>query len=475
MITYEANSILANFADISRFPRNSGSEKAVSDYIKKWAEGLGLDVTQDELGNLIIKKAASPGCKTGDAVILQAHMDMVCEKSPGSPHDFSRDPINPVIDGDWLTAEDTSLGADNGIGVAIAMSILEADSLKHPPLEVIFTVQEETTFEGAAEVDKSGLKATRMINLDHACGSEVIIGSCGGTGVNFEMPIGREASVSSGFKAYKVTLSGLVGGHSGEDIHRGRGNAISLIMRFVEKANLPLVSIDGGSNRLAIPREASAVIMTDELPALEKIIKEYEGSLKEEYVSAAKLRMDIEEFENTAPPLDTKSYMKLRLVLRAYPNGIIRMFDDMEGIVESSDNIGIIETSDDSIRLVSEVRGSYQATIDDILETIKLVADFADANIETFSAYSPWKSAADSELKRLSVETYRELFGEEMKPVAVHAGLESAFFASAMPELDIISIGPDCQNFHSTEERVSISSTLKVYKYLVELLSKLTP
>ena len=473
----EDNIVFKNFAEISKIPRESGSEKAVSDYLASRARELGFDAEQDELCNLIIRKPASPGLEKRDAVILQAHMDMVCEKRPGSSHDFSKDPIQLELDGDWLRAKDTTLGADNGIGVAIAMSILESQDAKHPPLEVVFTVCEETDFSGAVNINKSGLRATRMINLDHACETELIVGSCGGSGVRFEMPVSRRSALPPGFKPYRLSISGLTGGHSGEDIHRGRASAVMLALRLAEMTGLPLVSIDGGSSRLAIPRDASAVILSDDEDKLKKTVSNAEAVFRTEFAAESELAIKIDADpgidNNRALPLDAESLLRLRTLLRSYPNGIVRMFDTMEGIVESSDNIGIIETRPDSIYLESEVRGGWQSSVDDILCAIYALADLLNAGVETFAPYPPWSSKKDSALKTIALDTYERMTGQSMIPIAVHAGLECGFFAASNPGMDIIAIGPNCQNFHSPEERVSISSALRLYNFLTELLAEL--
>lgn len=473
MSIFEESRVFAHFAELSKYPRESANEKAVSDYIKSWAEGLGLEVTQDSIWNLIIKKPGSAGYEDKDPVILQAHTDMVCEKNASSSHNFETDPIELVVDGDWMHAKDTTLGADNGIGVAIAMAILEDDSLAHPPLEVVFTVQEETTFDGASGVDKSGLKATRMVNLDHAVEHQIIVGSCGGVGVNFNLPVSRSAESFAGCDAYRIKLSGLMGGHSGEDIHRGRGNALNLVLRIAEATGCPVVSIDGGTNRLAIPRECEAVVLCSDKAALESTVRECEAVLKKEYSTAPELSVSLEPADAAFAPLTEESFARLRAALRAYPNGIVSMFGDMEGIVESSDNVGIIETGEANIKMVSEIRGAFTSTVNDILETIKAVAAVTNAKIDTFAPYVPWEFAANSAIRETAVGTYEEMYGEKMEMLAVHAGLECGFFAAAMPGLDIISIGPDCENFHSPEERVSISSTIRVCDFLKKLLEKL--
>lgn len=475
--------VLKNFRRISDIPRRSGQEKAVSDMIAARAGELGLEAEQDEIWNLIIRKPASAGYEDHPPVLLQAHIDMVCEKNRDSSHDFEKDPIPLKIEGDWLmSAAGTSLGADNGIGVAAAMAILESRELEHPPLEVVFTVQEETTFAGAEKVDVSGLRSRRMINLDHADEHELIVGSCGGTGVEFTMPISRRKEIPSDCgRACRLRLTGLMGGHSGEDIHRGRGNAITLLLRVLEELKLPVISIDGGSNRLAIPREAEAVVLSEDPEALEMAVRTMRDVFRKEYsIAAPDLDIRIEEVDRsgigaakTGLPLTEESFSRIAAVVRLYPNGIAGMNGGFDGLVESSDNIGILRTEEEELKLVSEIRGAYLSTVKDIQKTVDLVAAVFGGRAKYFNGYVPWEFEADSELRRTAVETYRELFGEDMRQLALHAGLECGFFAEKIPGLDLISIGPDCQSFHSPEERVSLSSTKRFYTFLTALLRRL--
>ena len=477
--------VITLFEQISRIPRESGNEKAVSDWIMNWASEKGLQVSQDGIWNLIIKKTASPGYEDHPPVLLQAHIDMVCEKDQDSDHDFSKDPILLDYDGEWISSADgTTLGADNGVGVAAAMAILEDNSLPHPPLEVVFTVQEETTFAGAETVDISGCDAMQMINLDHADERELIVGSCGGTGVEFTMPLEREGEIPEGCRAWTLRLSGLKGGHSGEDIHRGRGNAISLLLRLLEMAELPVTQISGGTNRLAIPREAEAVVLTEDREKLENIVsaaramfrKEYSGAAPDLDISIAEHGISGAEADTDAGitrPLTAASFRKLAAALRLYPNGIAQMNGNLEGLVESSDNIGIIETGTDFVKLTSEVRGAYQSTVEDITKTIDVLADLLGAEVSYFNGYVPWEFAADSKLRPLATGTYRELFGGTMKELALHAGLECGFFAEKKPGIDLISIGPDCQSFHSPRERVRAESIEHFYELLKAVLGKL--
>ena len=461
------------FEQISAIPRESGNEKAISNWIKSWCEERCLPVKQDDIFNLIVTKPASPGYESHSPLLLQAHIDMVCEKANDSTHDFTRDPITFKVEGDWLSsATGTTLGADNGIGVACAMAILDNNELEHPPIEVAFTVQEETTFDGAESIDVSGLKSRRMINLDHANERELIVGSCGGVGVEMTMPFDRSEEIPEDCKAFRVFLTGLRGGHSGEDIHRGRGNAIQMLVRVLEDLSLPVVRITGGTNRLAIPREAEAVVLTGDEDLLRKGLESLEETYRKEFGdSAPDLRLGYEETEPDTP-MTGESFSAIAAIMRLHPNGIMRMNENFN-CVESSNNIGIISAEEDRLKLVSEIRGGHQSTVDDITRTIELVAALFGAKVSFFDRYVPWEFSASSELRELAVKVYKEHFNEEMRQLAVHAGLECGFFANKIPGMDIISIGPDCENFHSPQERVSISSTKRFYQFLTGLLSKL--
>ena len=461
------------FEQISAIPRESGNEKAISNWIKSWCEERCLPVNQDDIFNLIVTKPASPGYESHSPLLLQAHIDMVCEKANDSTHDFTRDPITFKVEGDWLSsATGTTLGADNGIGVACAMAILDNNELEHPPIEVTFTVQEETTFDGAESIDVSGLKSRRMINLDHANERELIVGSCGGVGVEMTMPLDRSEEIPEDCKAFRVFLTGLRGGHSGEDIHRGRGNAIQMLVRVLEDLSLPVVRITGGTNRLAIPREAEAVVLTGDEDLLQKGLESLEETYRKEFGdSAPDLRLGYEETEPDTP-MTGESFSAIAAIMRLHPNGIMRMNENFN-CVESSNNIGIISAEEDRLKLVSEIRGGHQSTVDDITRTIELVATLFGAKVSFFDRYVPWEFSASSELRELAVKVYKEHFDEDMRQLAVHAGLECGFFANKIPGMDIISIGPDCENFHSPQERVSISSTKRFYQFLTGLLSKL--
>ena len=467
--------VLNLFRELSQIPRESEHEEAVSNWIKGWAEERGYETYQDEIYDLIIKKPASPGYEDHPAVMIQAHMDMVCEKNADSNHNFETDPIELVIDGEWLTANGTTLGADNGIGVATLMAILDDKSLPHPQIEAIFTSQEETTFAGAETVDLSRCSGTRLINLDHANEKEYIVGSCGGIGAEFTMELAREAAVPTDLKAYHIRLTGMMGGHSGEDIHRGRGNAISLLFRLLESPGISLVCARGGTNRLAIPREAEAIVMAESDEAIEAIVAASKATFRKEYsTTAPDLDILCEPAEAPFAPLTADALKCLAAVVRLYPNGIVQMNGDFQDtVVESSDNIGIISVDEKGLSLTSETRAAYTSTVEDIQKSIDALAMFAGAKVEYFTYYAPWEFTTDCKIGPLAVETYTELYGEGAKMIAVHAGLECGFFAEKKPGLDMVSIGPDCKSFHSPDERVRIESVTHTYEVLKALLAKL--
>jgi len=489
MLALEKERVFYYFEKISSIPRESGKEMAVSNWIFNWTKELGLEAAQDAAFNLVIRKKASPGYEASQPLILQAHLDMVCEKTPESSHDFTKDPIKLKVEEDWLvSACQTTLGADNGIGIAYAMAILEDKSLRHPPLEVIFTVEEETTFKGANFLSTDLYKGRRMINLDHANDQELIAGSCGGTGMYFTLPLLWEKQRPTGYRGYRVRLKGLLGGHSGEDIHLGRANAICLMMRFLEdvcKGGVKVAAIEGGTNRLAIPREAQALLLSEERCVLEKKAAKWTEIFRQEYgVNAAQLVILVEEIRegqgkelldiqaDEIKPLKDGEFEKAATIVRLFPDGITAMSGDFLGLVNSSNNLGILKVSEieGELSIVTEIRGQCQSMTEQIGARIETLAEVFNARTGYFAGYVSWDYSKDSALRKTALDVYEEMFGEKMRVSTVHAGLEGGIFAKKVQGMDIISIGPDCQYFHSPMERVSISSVRKMYRYLIRLL-----
>lgn len=468
------------FEEISKIPRESGNEKAVSDYIMSWAKDKGFQVKQDEFHNLIIKKPASSGVTTSSPVILQAHLDMVCEKNQDSTHDFDHDPIPLQLDGDILmSAAGTTLGADDGIGVAYCMALLDSEDIVHPPLEVILTTEEETTFAGANGILPEDLEGEYLINLDHCNDREVLCASCGGTGMEVVLPYRQEQSEGI---LYQVTLQGLFGGHSGEDIHRGRGSAIELMCRLLGKckevAKVSLVDIESGSSRLAIPREAKAKVLVsaDQEAGFLVAIEEIGQIFATEYEKASKgMKVNATKIEDTSTAVcKDEDFTKILDMLSLFPNGVQQMNGEFPGMVESSNNLGKITMADQKVTLTCEIRGAFTSTVEAVRDRIIRLANLFSAEYRCFDGYVPWEYRSDSKLRKMAVDTYKDAFNEELKPVVVHAGIECGFLLQKKPNLDAISLGPNGWYFHSPREKMSILSAQKLWIFLKKILKTMT-
>lgn len=477
--------VLYYFEKISRIPRGSGNEKEISDYLFKWASGHGLDAFQDEQNSLIIKKAASRGCENAEPVILQAHMDMVCEKNADSTHDFSKDPITLKVEDDMLMAADgTTLGADNGIGMAYCMAVLASDDFVHPPIEVVLTTEEETSFAGAAGIDINRLKGRRLINLDHAVENEVVVGSCGGMGIRVILPVKKETGKTEEHKLYKISVGGMKGGHSGEDINKGRGSAIQLLNRILricmQQMGAKLTDIQGGTNRVAISREAEAVILIPKemekhfldhiVASQQRFAKEYQAAAPELIVCASCIK---NEKDDGIGYCTNDSFEKIVSAITLFPDGIRQMNAAAQGVVESSINLGRIEIKEGHFVATAEIRGAYSSTVEAIKERVLCLTALLGGEYECFDGYAPWECKMESSLHKIVTQEYKNLFETEMKTIILHAGLECGFFAGKRPELEAVSIGPNCWYFHSPLERVSISSVKKVWIFLKGVLEEL--
>ena len=467
--------VFRHFYEICQIPHGSGNEKGISDYLLNWARGLGLEAEQDETLNVLIRKPASPGREDHPGIMLQSHMDMVCEKAAGVDHDFAKDPIQWVVDGDTLsTGGRTTLGADDGIGVALAMAILADDQLSHPALEVLFTVMEEDDFSGAENFDISRMRSAYLINLDHTVDHEIICGSCGGIRVDFWLSPQQE-SIPQDWVAYRLSVAGLKGGHSGEDIHRGRGSATlflaRLLMALEDCCQFRLGSLRGGSFRLAIPRDAEAVVALhpDDIPAASEALAKLEAELRGE-LSVTGPGVEF-SFERTEP---AGSWVRPEGVLSAItllPDGICQMNESLTGLVDTSDNLGEVYLTDGELHCIIEVRSARNSLRTYLFQRAQRLAKLLGGRCEASHAYPSWTFHPDSKLRRLCVDTYRDLYGMEPTILTVHAGLEVGYFSDRRPELDAISIGPNCRDFHSPTEALQISSVNKSYEYLCGILT----
>lgn len=474
------NRVFYHFSEISKIPRQTFFEREISNFILNWAKDLGLEVYQDEKYNLLIKKTASLGYRNKKPIIIQAHIDMVCEKRPEVDHNFKKDPIKLVLDGDILsTGNRTTLGADDGIGVAMAMAVLEDKNLKHPPIDVILTTAEEEDMSGALNIDKSWFHTNRLINIDHVVDNEIIAGSCGGKGAELKLPI-EYVKKSDNYKGYKIKISGLRGGHSGEDIHKGRANANILIVNLLdylrENIKFLLSDLKGGNFRLAIPREAYVVVALEEknIENFKKLVESFESRVKKVYEESDRdLKIEVSEEILSENLLSEETVNKIIDAVILSPNGISNMIGSLN-VVESSSNLGELYIDENYVYLVTEVRATFEENRDYIYNKISLIAKYLGGELRDFAAYPSWTYKAKSNLRNTANRVYSEIFGEEIKTLAVHAGLECGCFVDKIEEdMDAISIGPNTWDLHSPSERLSISSTEKVYKFLTKVLENL--
>ena len=405
---------------------------------------------------------------------------MVCEKRPEVEHDFRKDPIKLVLEGDILsTGNRTTLGADDGIGVAMAMAVLENKKLKHPPVDVILTTAEEEDMSGALNIDKSWFNTNRLINIDHVVDNEIIAGSCGGIGVDLKFPV-EYIKKTDNYKGYQIKISGLRGGHSGEDIHKGRANANVLLANLLnllrEKVNFLISDLKGGNFRLAIPREAHVTVALEEkdVETLKDIVKNFESEAKKIYEETAiDLKIEVSA-ENLAENLLSKNTVdKIIDAIILSPNGVSSMIGSLN-VVESSSNLGEVYIKDGYVYLVTEIRATFEKNRDYLYNKIALIGKYLGGELRGFSAYPSWVYKPHSNLRDIANKVYSDLFGEEIKTLAVHAGLECGCFVDKIQgDMDAISIGPNAWDLHSPNERLSVSSTEKVYKFLTKVLENL--
>lgn len=472
----EPKNVLRYFEQLSQIPRGSGNEQEVSDYLKAFGENLGLDTIQDDVLNIIIKKPGTSGYENSDTIILQGHMDMVCEKNEDTIHDFQNDPLKLYIEGDLLKAKGTTLGADNGIAVAYAMAILASDDIPHPPLEVIVTVEEETGMGGVIGFQKENVSGKTMINMDSE-EEGVFFASCaGGVRANILLDIEREANE---MPCYKVMIKDLKGGHSGLNIADGRGNAIKLLGRMLYELKTPynLVEIFGGSKPNAIPREAYAVVATKDLEAFKNELTEIENTFNKE-LTVDGLSIVTESFESRANCYSSELTERILQTLIMIPCGVQSMSFAIEGLVESSLNIGVLSEQNDQLVFESAIRSSIRTLKYEILNRVEMLAKLVRGRTEVLSDYPEWAYNSESKLQGLFVDTYERLSGEKGEIAAIHAGLECGFFAEKLTDtdgsdLDMISFGPNMANVHTPYEELSLSSVERSWKFLKEILKAL--
>lgn len=473
------HSLWRHFSETLKIPHGSENEKALGDYIIALAERLELEWKRDEVGNIVVSKNASPGYEDADGVILQGHLDMVCEKNSDIDFDFLKDEIEAVIDGDWVHAQDTTLGADNGIGNCAGLAIMEDNSLQHPNLEFLFTVEEETGLKGASNIQPGFLKGKRLLNLDSEDEGEFTIGCAGGADSQISLPLERVDE--EGLNPLQIYISGFQGGHSGVDINLGRGNAVKLMARLLwetyPSVSFQLIELHGGNLRNAIPRESWAVIAVpdNKIEAFQNVAEKVFAQIKDEFkVTDPDAKIAIQKStEIPALPLKPADQKKLLNLIFSLPHGVVAMHSEIEGLVETSTNLAVVNVKKDAAEIICSTRSSIASALEATRGNLAAVCELAGGKIILEDGYPGWKPNLDSYLLKKLKEVYKDMFQKEAHIAAIHAGLECGIIGDKFPGMDMISFGPTIKFPHSPGEKVHIGSVEKFWDFLIKLLTEL--
>lgn len=474
----EPTAMWNNFADLNAVPRPSKKEERVIQFAKEFGEKLNLPTYVDEVGNVIIKKPATKGMEDRVTVVLQSHLDMVHQKNAATNFDFNTQGIEMIVDGDWVKANGTTLGADNGIGVASIMALLESTDIPHPAIEALFTIDEETGMTGALALKGGLLDGSIMLNLDTEDDHELTIGCAGGIDVTANGKYAQESPKHEA--AFKLTVKGLTGGHSGMDIHKGRGNANKLMNRILsalaKDLGIEIASIDGGSLRNAIPRESVSVftVSDESKEALKKQVKHFESILKEEHnTTDPNLVVTLEDTAAPSQVLNKEFQNKLLRSIYACPYGIYRMSPDIAGLVQTSNNVARVIVKDGTFQVQCLTRSSVDSEKTDLQLSISSAFELCGAEITTAGSYPGWTPKPSSPIVKLMSELYKERYHEEANVSACHAGLECGILGTNYPDMQMISFGPNITGAHSPDEKVQISSVQKYWGFLLETLVRI--
>lgn len=470
----EPKVIWKNFAALNSVPRPSKKEEKVIKFIKEFGEKLGLPTTVDEVGNVIITKPATAGMENRQPIVMQSHLDMVCQKNNDVDFDFETQGIQMFVDGDWVKAKGTTLGADNGLGVATIMSILESNDIAHPDLEALFTIDEETGMTGALALKPGQLKGEILLNLDTEEDDEIDIGCAGGVDVTASAQFNLN---DSNEETYKIEIKGLQGGHSGMDIDKGFGNSNKLIGRFLFlglENQIQLKSIDGGSLRNAISREAVAIFSVENSAEFLKNAEQLKSEILEEFASLEKdLIINIEKVDPDGKAISFDDSKKIIFAVNAAHNGVFRMSPDVEGLVEASNNVARVELKDGVIKILNLTRSSVESTKWEVANQLKSAFESNNLKTEFGGSYPGWKPKPDAEIIQVMTDLYENNFGEKPMVVACHAGLECGIIGANYPKMEMVSFGPTIKGAHSPDERANIASVQKFWKYTQEILKNI--
>ncbi len=473
----EPQAVWGYFFELSQIPRPTGKMEAVTRYIFDFGKKLNLETEQDEVGNVIIRKPATQGFENKKTVVLQSHLDMVPQKNNDVVHDFDKDPIKTFIDGDWVKALGTTLGADNGIGVAFTMAVLADNTLTHGPLEALFTVDEEVGMDGANGLKPGFLHGRILLNCDSEDEGKLFAGCAGGADLNISFHYKKGVPLFNGDVAVRLFLSGLKGGHSGLDIHKGRANANKLMFRFLKEAvrsyGVRLASIEGGSARNAIPREAIAVITlpNDNVEPFWELVADYQDLYRTEFVGIEdSIQFSAEMTEAPSLLIPEEVQDDLINAIEGCQNGVATMLTDFPNIVESSSNLSIVKSSDRLIEIKILARSSSESRKAALLSSLESIFSLACAKVEFGGAYNGWLPNANSPVLKAMSDTYEQLYGNRPEVTVIHAGLECGIIQGVYPDMDMVSFGPNLKNPHSPDEAVSISSVARTWDFLTATL-----
>jgi dipeptidase D len=471
-------SVFYYFSEICKVPRPSKKEEKIISYLENFAAEQKLEIKKDEVGNILIKKPATPGKENLKTVVLQSHVDMVCEKNNDVEHDFLTDPIETIIDGEWLKAKGTTLGADNGIGVATELAILAANDIEHGPIECLFTIDEETGLTGAFALKEGFMSGDILLNLDSEDEGELFIGCAGGIDSVGEFHY-REVPVPTGYFFFRVDVKGLKGGHSGGDIHLGRGNANKILNRFLsqtaKKYDMYICEVNGGNLRNAIPREAYAIcaVPHDAKEPVRVDLNIFIADIENEFaVSEPDLKLTLQSETPRKTAIDQDTSSRLLKTLYAVPHGVYAMSQDIPGLVETSTNLASIKMIDSKkIKIETSQRSSILSARNDMANTVRAAFELGGARVSFGEGYPGWKPNPHSEILEIAVASYKRLFGVDAKVKAIHAGLECGLFLDKYPGLDMISFGPTLTGVHSPDERMHIPSVERFWNHLLDVLA----
>lgn len=475
----EPTALWSHFTDLNAVPRPSKKEERVRGFMVEFGKNLQLETIVDTIGNVIIKKNASAGMENRKTIILQAHLDMVHQKNSDTTFDFDNQGIDMIVEGDWVKAKGTTLGADNGIGVAAIMAVLSSSTIPHPPIEAFFTIDEETGMTGAMKMDGSLFKGEILLNIDTEDDDELSIGCAGGIDTNTSYTY-TEESIKENSTFLEISIRGLLGGHSGMDIDKGRGNANKWMSRILWEINrkvaIQLISFDGGSLRNAIPREATAVIAieSNNLKGFTTLFNELVSTFQEEYKSIEHaLNIVVKEINSYDKAMSENDFKKINNLLCSLHNGVFRMSPDIEGLVEASSSLARVIIKDGHFSTQSLQRSSVESTKSEVAMAIRCAFENIGCEVVQGGEYPGWKPNPDSEILRLMESLYKEMFKEDPKVKACHAGLECGILGKHLPNVDMISFGPNIRAAHSPDEKVQISSVQKFWTYYLETLSRI--